>query len=98
MAGVAAPQPGGLVDGDVAVHVAHPVPRAPPVGAGEARIALGARHEDLDGDAVAGVDIPALTGAGAHLLDDADGLVARDEREAGGESAGVLLVIGAAEP
>ena len=48
------------------------------IAADQAVAAGAARHDDLQGDAVADLDSPPLGGAVAELLDDAHRLVARD--------------------
>jgi hypothetical protein len=53
------------------------------VAPGEALVADSTRLEDLDSDAITGLHTPTLRGAIADGLDDANRLVARDEREAG---------------
>jgi hypothetical protein len=60
-------------------------------------VARPARLEHLQGDAISLLDAPALAGALPELLHDAHRLVPRDERAAGVELAGVLLVVGAAQ-
>src|SRR5439155_22923053 len=62
VSGIAAPQPGGLVDGDVAVHVGHAVPLTAAVCTRPARVALPAGQKDFDGDTVAGVHVPPFSG------------------------------------
>ena len=56
------------------------------------------RLEHLHGHPVTRLHPPALRRGGADRFDDPDGLVARDERAAGMQLAGVLLVVGAAQP
>ncbi len=68
------------------------------VPAGEAGLAEATREHRLDGDAIAGVDAPALGGAVADLLDDAEGFVARDHRRRRPQRALELLVVAAADP
>ena len=65
--------------------------------AGEAGAAVAAGDQHLDRDAVADVDAPALGGAVADPLDDAERLVARDERPLGGEDPRILLGIASAD-
>jgi hypothetical protein len=71
---------------------------AAPVVACRALGTLAASLEDLDRNAIAGLHAPTLGRSGAERFDDADGLVARHEGEAGREGAGVLLVVCTAEP
>ena len=80
------------------VHGGHPVPLAVALVSPPAGIALAARLEHLQGHAVTALHAPALRGTVAELLHDPDGLVAWDEGPAGVELAGVLLVVGAAQP
>jgi hypothetical protein len=84
---------------DGSVHVAQTVLGAPLVRTRTARVALAAREEHLDRDAIAFADIPAARCVGADALDHADGLMPRDEGPAASarQVARVLLVIGPAQ-
>ena len=77
---VAAPQPGGPLDGDVPVHVGKAVAFAALIRAGAARVAGAARLEHLDRDPVAAGNTPALRSGIADALDDADRLVVADRQ------------------
>ena len=97
MRGVAAPEAGGerrraeAEDGETTVAAAE-------VGSiGEALRTAAAGEEGLDGDAIAGLEAPALGGGVADLVDDADGLVAGDDGVGGAEGAFVLFVVAAAD-
>ena len=69
----------------------------PPVLAGPAQVALHARQEHGDRDAIPGAHSPTLRGARSDLLDDANRLVTGDEGEPGKQVARELLVIGSAQ-
>ncbi len=90
---VAAPQARRAVDRDEAVHVAQPVARTSPVLAAFACLALPARLEHLDRDAVAFADAPPPCRPRSDPLEHTDGLVAGDEREPAEQHARVLLVV-----
>src|SRR5207248_8267060 len=96
--GVAAPQTGWSLYGDKAVHVVHAVAPAPTVDAGQAGLTVTARLEHLHRDPIADLHAPTLRGPRADGLENTHRLVAGHEGEPGGEGAGVLLVIGAAQP
>jgi hypothetical protein len=64
-----------------------------PVVAASARVTGPAGEEHLHRDAVAGLDAPPGASGRAGGLDDADDLVTGNERRAGGERAGELLVV-----
>src|SRR5207237_3849999 len=92
------PEPRGSLERDPAVHVGQTVLPAVPVVALQARAAAGAGPEDLHRHPLALRHPPSLGGPGAERLEAPHHLVARDEGEGAGEGAGVLLVVGAAEP
>ena len=98
VAGVGAPEAGREVKGEEPVRGdAAGATAAEPRRAGETLPALAAGDERFDADPVANGDAPAPGGVLADLRDAADGLVAGDDRVADGQSAGVLLVVGAAD-
>jgi hypothetical protein len=74
------------------------VAATPPVLTLPAQVAIHAGQEHCDRDSVTGAHTPALRGRGADFFDDANRLVARDERVTGEQVPGVLLVISTAEP
>ena len=70
---------------------------APLIRAGPARITGSARQEHLDRDPITFAHSPTSRGPPSDLFDDADGLVARNERETRKELAGELLMVCAAQ-
>ena len=98
MGRVATPESRRPVDVDEAVHVTQTVLRATPVFALGARGARTARLEHLDRDPVASSDAPTPSRSWTDLFEYAHGFVTGHELESAVELAGVLLVIGAAQP
>src|SRR5262249_6418688 len=95
--GVGAPEAGRTVERDVAVAEHGTAPAAHRVASPAAGGAVAAGNQRLDRDPIADLDTPALGGAIADGLDDAERLVPGYEREAHRQDAGVLLGIAAAD-
>src|SRR6202023_2350387 len=87
----AAPQAEAALRRVVAAVAACPV-LALHVAPGQAQVAGPAGDEDLHGDPVADVDPPALGGGRSDLLDDPQGLVARDHRQPAGTHRPLVLL------
>jgi hypothetical protein len=67
------------------------------IRAGPTRFTVSARQEHLDRDPITFAHSPTSRGPPSDLFDDADGLVARNERETRKELAGELLMVCAAQ-
>ena len=83
--------------GHVAVAEHPAAPAAELVATLGARPAMAARDQRLHRDPIADVDAPAAGGAVADALDDAERLVARNQREAHRQDPGVLLGVAPAD-